>query len=63
MTFNCLDCDEPVGTIQDINVPTRCPPCLIKQKKPVDRGPTVGEVLSDAQRFREEIEWDAAIRN
>lgn len=56
MTLNCVDCGVPVGTTKDRSVPTRCQPCRLP-----DQGPTVGEALSDAQRFREEIEMDALL--
>lgn len=34
----------------------------VKSELGLDPGPTVGEVISDAQRFREEIEMDAALK-
>lgn len=62
MTLTCVDCNVTVGTIYDKTVPSRCDPCRTKLVKR-DQGPTVGESLSDAQRFREEIELDAVTQN
>lgn len=58
MTLECVECGEPVGEINDKNVPTRCKPCQDNR----DHGPTVGEVLDGAQQFQE-IEGDALLRD
>lgn len=47
--LHCIDCHVPmsVSANNDKNAPTRCKLCQTKLDK-LDRGPTVGEVLSDA---------------
>jgi len=59
VVLRCADCKKPVGYTDNRMVPVRCQSC---KNKP-DRGPTVGEVVGDAQGFREEIEGDAALRS
>ncbi len=51
MSKHCRNCRNNIPNMGGCRC--RCHP------PETDRGPTVGEVLGDAQRFREEMEMDA----